>query len=174
MHRLHQLYPNPTRIVEVGCGPGTGLSDLLAGYPSAHVLGIDLSPQMVAQSQARNAHAIRSGRLELREADVRDVVEPADLMLAVHVLYFWHDPATVLHHLRTRLTGDGVLALGYRCRRDMPPPARRDFPKEGHRLYDSEKDVSALLTAAGFHDVQNHVITRNGNMLGWLTTGQAR
>jgi len=24
VHRLHQLYPDPTRIVEVGCGPGTG------------------------------------------------------------------------------------------------------------------------------------------------------
>ena len=45
VHRLHQLYPNPTRIVEVGCGPGVGLSALLAGYPSAHVLGIDLCSQ---------------------------------------------------------------------------------------------------------------------------------
>jgi SAM-dependent methyltransferase len=172
--RLHELYPDRTRIVEVGCGPGIGLSALLYSYPSAHILGIDLSPQMVAQSRARTVQAIRGGRLELRQGDVRDVIEPADLMLAVHVVYFWHDPDTVLRHIRALLTGGGVLALGYRCRQDMPPPARRDFPREGHRLYDSEKDVSALLSAADFHEVQNHLITRNNNTLGWLTTGRSR
>jgi len=172
--RLHQLHPSRTRIVEVGCGPGIGLSALLVSYPSAHIVGLDLSAQMVAQSRARTAQAIDSGRLELRQGDVRDVIEPADLMLAVHVVYFWHDPGQVLDHVRTLLVGGGVLALGYRCRRDMPPPARRDFPKEGHRLYDSEGDVSAILTAAGLQDVQNHLITRNNNTLGWLTTGRSQ
>jgi predicted TPR repeat methyltransferase len=129
---------------------------------------------MVAQSQARNAEAIGAGRLELREEDILDAVEPADLMLAAHVIYFWHEPASVLHHARMVLAGGGALALGYRCRRDMPPPARRDFPREGHRLYDSEQDVSALLTTSGFQDVENGVITSNTSALGWLTVGRAR
>jgi SAM-dependent methyltransferase len=174
VHRLQELYAHPTRIVEVGCGPGIGLSALLAGYPSAHVRGIDLSAQMVAQSRARNAQAVRTGRLDVREGDVRDVVEPADLMMAIHVLYFWHDPESVLDHARTVLAGGGLLALGYRCRRDMPPSARRGFPQEGHRLYDSEQDVSALLIASGFHDVQNHLVTRNNDIPGWLTLGQSQ
>lgn len=173
VERLHELHPDRTRIVEVGCGPGIGLSALVAAYPEARILGIDLSPRMIAQSRARTAQAVRSGRLELRRGGVRDVVEPADLLLAVHVVYFWHDPAEVLDHLRALLAGGGVLALGYRCRRDMPPPARRDFPREGHRLYDTAEDVSALLTAAGFDEVHNDLITGGDAPLGWLTTGRA-
>jgi SAM-dependent methyltransferase len=138
------------------------------------VLGIDLSPQMVGQCRARNAQAVRTGRLQLRRADVRDLVDPADLMVAVHVLYFWHDPASVLQHARTILAGGGEVALGYRCRQDMPAAARRDFPREGHRLYDSEHEVSALLAACGFDDVQNHAVTSDEDVLGWLTVGQSR
>jgi SAM-dependent methyltransferase len=173
VRRLHDLYPRSARIVEVGCGPGVGLSTLLEAYPDARVVGVDLSPQMLAQSRARNRAATRDGRLELREGDVGEINEPADLLLAVHVLYFWHDPASVLRNARVLLAGGGVLALGYRCRQDMPPPARRDFPKEGHLLYDNERDVADLLTAAGFDQVGSHLVTSNGSTLGWLTLGRA-
>jgi SAM-dependent methyltransferase len=173
VHQLHDLRPHARRIVEVGCGPGIGLSALLMRYPDARIVGIDMSPLMVAESRARNAEAVRAGRLEVREGDILDATEPADLMLAVHVVYFWHEPASVLHHARMVLAGGGGLALGYRCRPDMPLPARRDFPREGHRLYDSERDVSDLLTASGFQDVENHLVTSNAGALGWLTIGRA-
>jgi ribosomal protein RSM22 (predicted rRNA methylase) len=32
VHQLHDLHPHTTRIVEVGCGPGIGLSALQACY----------------------------------------------------------------------------------------------------------------------------------------------
>jgi hypothetical protein len=73
------------------------------------------------------------------------------------------------------MTGKRLRSAGSRSPPSTTPlPLAGTFHKEGHRLYDSEKDLSALLTGAGFHDVQNHVITRNENTLGWLTTGQAR
>jgi SAM-dependent methyltransferase len=171
--RLHELYPQPARILEVGCGPGVGLRALLEVYPSAQVVGVDLSPQMLDQSRARNRQAIRDGRLELREGDVSEFTEQADLILAVHVLYFWHAPDSVLRNIRGLLASGGVLALGYRRREAMPPPARRDFPKEGHLLYDSERDVADLLTAAGFDRVESHLIVSKGSGLGWLTLGYA-
>ena len=115
----------------------------------------------------------RDGRLELREGDVRELTEPADLVIGVHVLYFWHDPASVLRNIRALPTSGGVLALGYRRREDMPPPARRDFPKEGHLLYESERDVANLLTAADFDRVHSHPIASKGSALGWLTLGYA-
>ena len=39
----------------------------------------------------------------------------------------------------------------------MPGPAQRNFPKEGHLLYESDDAVSALLTAAGFKSVGVHI-----------------
>src|SRR6478672_3837038 len=44
-----------TRIVEVGPGPGVGLSYLLAAFPAAQVWGIDHSGLMVEQGRSGNA-----------------------------------------------------------------------------------------------------------------------
>jgi len=137
------------------------------------VQGIDLSAQMLDQSRRRNAGAIQSGRLDLRQGDVEQISPPPNLLLAVHVLYFWHEPEAVLKQMRATLASGAVLALGYRCRADMPSPAQRDFPREGHRLYESEGDVRALLTSAGYQDVESHSITSGDHALGWLTTGRA-
>lgn len=172
--RLHELHGGAADITEVGCGPGVGLAALLARFPQARVVGIDPSPRMLEQSRTRNSGAVDAGRLELREGDVTTVGPPVDLVTAVHVLYFWHDPMSVLVRLRDLLAPDGVLALGYRCREDMPRPAQRDFPREGHRLYDTEEAVRELLTAAGYRSPRSHSIDSAGSHLGWLTVAGAR
>jgi trans-aconitate methyltransferase len=169
--KLHDLHGGATSIADVGCGPGVGLAALIAQFPAAQVIGIDLSPQMLAQSRKRNSGAIAAGRLELHEGDVAMISEPVDLVMAVHVLYFWHDPKGVLAQLREVLTPDGVLALGYRCREEMPSVSQQDFPREGHRLYDSEEAVRELLTTSGFRAAQSYKIESFGNHLGWMTIG---
>jgi len=174
--RLTELAGNPRYIVEVGCGPGVGLAALLERFPDARVFGVDLSPEMLAQSQARNADAVRSGRLTLRNGGADQVNQihlcegPADLVVAVHVLYFWHQPVDVLSRLRGSVAQGGLLALGYRCRQDMPPPARRDFPREGHQLYEFESQVRDLFSAAGYQPARSARIDGPRAYLGWLTT----
>lgn len=169
--KLHELHGGAGRIADVGCGPGVGSAALLKQFPEARVVGIDPSPQMLAQSRKRNSDAIEAGRLELREGDVTTIKPPVDLVTAVHVLYFWHDPMSVLVQLRTVLTPDGVLALGYRCREDMPRAAQKDFPREGHCLYDTEEAVRELLTTAGYGSPRSYSIDSAGDHLGWLTMG---
>jgi SAM-dependent methyltransferase len=160
----------PERVVEIGCGPGIGLAALLERFPQARVLGVDLSPEMVARSRARNAAEVRSGRLTLAEGGPERIDGPADLVVAVHVLYFWHQPVDTLARLRDSLAEDGVVALGYRCRADMPSVSQRDFPKEGHLLYDDESDVRALFAAAGYRPGHSaRIDDEAGNHLGWLT-----
>jgi trans-aconitate methyltransferase len=167
--RLSALHGGARRIAEVGCGPGVGLAALLRRFPEAEVLGIDLSPEMLAQSKTRNAEAVRSGRLTLRHGGVERLEDQVDLVLAVHVLYFWHQPVDVLSRLRARVANDGLVALGYRLRQDMPPPARRDFPKEGHQLYEFESQVRDLFTAAGYQPARTARIDGARIHLGWLT-----
>jgi SAM-dependent methyltransferase len=79
---------------------------------------------------------------------------PIDLVLAVHVLYFWHQPATELAQLHRVLRPGGLLALGYQLKQNMPPMSQRNFPKEGHLLYESDDQLSVLLDAAGFTNVR--------------------
>lgn len=173
VNQLRELYGELGQVAELGRGPGVALTALLEAFPNARVQGVDLSAQMLDQSRRRNAGAVQSGRLDLRQGDVEQISPPPDLLLAVHVLYFWHEPEVTLKRLRTTLASGAVLALGYRCRADMPPPAQRDFPREGHRLYESEGEVRALLTSAGFQDAESHSITSGDHPLGWLTTGRA-
>ncbi|MBO0951035.1 class I SAM-dependent methyltransferase [Fibrella forsythiae] len=53
---LKQNYPNfaPTRILDLGCGPGNNTLPLAIGYPTAQVTGIDVSAPMLRYSHARS------------------------------------------------------------------------------------------------------------------------
>jgi SAM-dependent methyltransferase len=143
------------RVAELGPGPGVGLEMLLAQFPDAQVWGVDLSSVMLAQSRKRNQVAVTAGRLTLVEGGTAALSgsAPADIVMANHVLYFWPDPTAELARIREVLRPGGLLALGYQLRQHMPTMVQRRFPLAGHRLYDTEGDVTALATAAGFASV---------------------
>lgn len=151
--------PPVRRIAELGPGPGVGLQALLARFPEAQVWGIDRSSAMLSQSAKRNRAELTAGRLTLLEGGVSALGAgaPADLVMANHVLYFWPDPTAELTELRSFLRPGGLLALGYQLRQNMPSMAQKRFPAAGHRLYESEDDVTAVVAAAGFGNVRQLV-----------------
>jgi ubiquinone/menaquinone biosynthesis C-methylase UbiE len=155
-----QLPDGVERAVELGPGPGVGLEGLLAKFPTARVWGIDLSPEMLSQSRGRNSEQTNAGRLTLIEGGVESLqaLEPIDLIMAAHVLYFWHEPSEAVAQIYRALRPGGVFALGYQLRLNMPPISQKNFPKEGHVLYDSDAAVSTLLTGAGFKSVSFFVM----------------
>jgi SAM-dependent methyltransferase len=53
-------------VLEVGFGPGVGIQLLAKRAAAGYVAGIDPSVEMVAQASARNAEAIKRGRVDLR------------------------------------------------------------------------------------------------------------
>lgn len=155
----HHADTAPSRIVELGPGPGIGLKELLRTFPEAKVWGVDLSRAMLAQSRRRNRAAAADGRLSLLEGGVASLSElaPLDVVAANHVLYFWREPEVELSRIRGCLRPGGLLALGYQLRQNMPPMAQKQFPRQGFRLYDSDEEVTALLRSAGFARVVQSV-----------------
>jgi trans-aconitate methyltransferase len=147
------------RVAELGPGPGIGLQALLAQFDRAHVWGVDLSSVMLAQSRKRNQSAVAAGRLTLIEGDTLELPasEPADLVMANHVVYFWRDPVAELSQIRGCLRGGGLLALGYQLRHDMPAMAQKRFPPAGHQLYETVDQLTDLATTAGFSSVAHAV-----------------
>jgi len=143
------------RIVEVGPGPGVGITYLLGAFPAAQVWGIDHSAVMVKQARHRNAEAVRSGRLTLMRGDLDALaaIPPVDLVVAVNVLYFWVDPYTELRKIRRALAENGAVTLGYQLRRHMSARAQETFPLAGHRLYDADEEVTRLLRDSGFSHI---------------------
>jgi SAM-dependent methyltransferase len=152
VHELGTVVPSPATVVELGCGPGIALRELLAAYPAASVVGVDRSPVVLKSARRRNAPAVAGGRLTLVTGDIEKTVgyPPADLVLACHVLYFWADPVRELRRINEILAPHGHVALGYQLRQDMPPIAQRTFPQEGFTLYDSYDQVAVTLRHAGF------------------------
>ena len=146
----------PARIAELGPGPGVGLEEILRTFPGSHVWGIDPSRQMLAQSRRRNFADIQSRRLVLLEGGARRLQElaPLDLVLASHVLYFWHHPASELGLIRGALCPGGWLALGYQLKANMPPFAQKNFPRAGHVLYETDADLVRVVETIGFEKVE--------------------
>lgn len=147
------------RVAELGPGPGVGLEALLGQFPDAQIWGVDLSPAMLSQSRKRNQSAVTSGRLKLVEGGVSvlSISEPADIVMANHVLYFWADPALAMTQVRNILRPGGLFALGYQLKQNMPAMAQRRFPRAGYRLYESADEVGRLASLAGFTSVTHSI-----------------
>ena len=102
VHELPTAVPAPRTVIELGCGPGIALHQLLLTYPNARVTGVDHSTVALKSARRRNARTVAAGRLKLVTGDTRTLIMygPADLVVACHVLYFWTDPVNELRQIR--------------------------------------------------------------------------
>ncbi|MBV9485805.1 MAG: methyltransferase domain-containing protein [Frankiaceae bacterium] len=74
----------PTRVVDLGCGPGLLTRSLAERWPQAHITGVDRSADMIAASHA----TVGSDRVDFVHADLRywEPDEPVDVVLGNAVL----------------------------------------------------------------------------------------
>lgn len=139
-------------VLEVGCGHGETLLELARRAPDGFVAGIDPSAVMIRLAARRLRRELRQGRAALHRAEAdRLPFEDArfDAALAVHVLYFWPDPAKELREIRRVLRNGGTLLLGFR---PDGPKARASLPSSVYHL-GSISEVETLLRATGFDGV---------------------
>jgi SAM-dependent methyltransferase len=165
--------PAPATVIELGCGPGVALAELLGAYAAARVIGADPSAVVLTSARRRNARALAEGGLTLVTGDARGAAgyAPAGLVLASHVLYFWPDPVAELKRIREILAPAGHIALGYQLRQNMPPVAQRTFPPQGFTLYDCDDQVAAVLEQAGFTRPEIRVFGPPDRPMGRLALG---
>lgn len=79
-----------TRVLEIGCGPGTAARAVAALLVRGHILAIDRSAKAIAQAQTSAAQEIGSGRMSVRHVAVEEFSlqpdeEPFDIVFAVRV-----------------------------------------------------------------------------------------
>jgi ubiquinone/menaquinone biosynthesis C-methylase UbiE len=112
------------RAVDLGCGPGYLVTDLISQAPDLHVTGIDLSDEMLAEAEA---HAQRHGagqHASFRKGDVQQIPFPdnsLDLVVSTLSLHHWLDPVAVLDEI-SRVLRPGGSFLIFDLRRDLSAP----------------------------------------------------
>jgi trans-aconitate 2-methyltransferase len=75
---------NPSSIFDLGCGPGNGTELLAAAFPSATIVGLDLSDNMLAVARTRVAIA----QFVKQDIESWRPVEKVDLIFANAALHF--------------------------------------------------------------------------------------
>ncbi|MGP0021553.1 MAG: class I SAM-dependent methyltransferase [Candidatus Sulfotelmatobacter sp.] len=93
------------RVLEVGCGQGSLLSQLRGTFPSAHFYGIDLSADAVALANAKSLN-VRQGGLEILAG------EEYDIIIAFGVLEHVPNPQGFLAQVRELLSDEGEAIVG--------------------------------------------------------------
>jgi ubiquinone/menaquinone biosynthesis C-methylase UbiE len=112
---LLDVAPNDA-VLEIGFGPGV-ISQCLSKLAAAgHVAGIDPSLEMLEQARARNAIAIKDGRVDLRRGSVESLPfddNAFDKALAINSMQVWSDAATGLRAIWRVVRPGGRIALGF-------------------------------------------------------------
>jgi ubiquinone/menaquinone biosynthesis C-methylase UbiE len=132
---LLQIRPHE-RVLEVGFGPGVGIALLAKSASSGYVAGVDPSREMVAQARARNAAAIETGLVDLRQGSVERLPfsdDAFDAVMAVNSMQVWPDATAGLREVRRVMRTGGRIALGF-------------TPYSGQ----SREGLIPVLSAAGF------------------------
>ncbi len=159
------------RVLDVGCGAGAStLATAEAVGPDGAVLGIDISPALLARAAERVAEA-GLGNVTLNRADAAThgfEGDPFDLMISRFGMMFFDDSVAALSNIRSALRPGGRVAFvawagiahnpWFALQMDAaravfgPPDAPPDPHAPGPMAFSDIARVVGFLEAAGFVD----------------------
>lgn len=99
---------SPHKVLDIGCGPGNSTAVLKSVFPSAHIVGIDNSENMIAKARSANPDL----RFELMSVDdICNSNTKYDAIFSNACLQWVPDHKKVLPMLFDRLNENGVMAI---------------------------------------------------------------
>jgi len=100
---------DPKTVIDLGCGTGEQTATLLGRWPTARILGLDSSPEMLNKAGAR----AQPGRLDFQFADIAtwQPTGPVDIVLSNAALHRLPDHLQLFARLASYLSSGGTLAV---------------------------------------------------------------
>jgi YegS/Rv2252/BmrU family lipid kinase len=86
---LAHLERKPARALDIGTGTGTGAFLMASRYPSAEIVGIDLSEGMIAEARRKAERRGSGTRFEVADIASFDSAQPFDLVLMMNMPPFF-------------------------------------------------------------------------------------
>ena len=156
------------RILEVGCGHGATLGEVVERASNTRVTGLDFSQVMVNVARERNDRLIAEGRVKIElgdSASLRYGNESFEKVFSVHTLYFWSEPEQHLREICRVLVPGGRLVLGFRSGEDQGTVSQ--FPSSVYRFRTGD-EVAGLAARCGFGGVR--IVSENvcDHTMTWL------
>jgi SAM-dependent methyltransferase len=165
--RLIEMLPleRVRRVLELGCGVGRLLPDIVGRAPEATVIGCDLVEDMLRRAPAAFPRAVVDGT-QLPFADAS-----FDAVVSAFCIFHFPDPPDAMRGVRRTMAPGGSIALavwgtgqnfpagdGWEEALDRlgvpPDPAAAEL-EDGRQLVDSTEKMRAALENAGFVEVQS-------------------
>jgi len=156
---------SPRKLMDIGCGAGELALAVSEKCPHASVVGIDLSPDLVAQARLR-ANTQPNCSFSVADASCwGDSAFAPDVLMSRHGVMFFEDPVAAFTNIAQASAPQAQLVFS--CFRDrrlnawateiaslLPEASPPDKNAPGPFAFADPERVTALLTAAGWTDVQ--------------------
>lgn len=164
---LKHLAPrSEDHIAEIGCGGGVFMRRALTS--GCQALGIDHSPDMVADTRRLNRRAIDEGRLTVEIGDAANL--PADdacfdKVYCLNAFFFFPDPQKSLLEMARILKPGGRLALVTAPPEFEPQIARFSKSMAASMRFDTLATLDGWMEAAGLRPDESRTAPKAGNLV---------
>jgi 2-polyprenyl-6-hydroxyphenyl methylase/3-demethylubiquinone-9 3-methyltransferase len=125
------------KILDVGCGNGQLICDVLEDKPGWHALGIDLSAGMIEQAHG----AARNDRAQWRVGTADQVTEQFDVVTSLGVIGYQVDQLAFVRSVADRVAPGGMLILSFGNRRSLLRKVRLAVQRARRMLHRTKQDV---------------------------------
>lgn len=146
----------PDTALDIGCGGGANIRQLLTRFPQSQVDGIDHSSESVKRSTTHNRRAIKDGRCRVRRGDVTSLPfeeKSYDLATAFETVYFWPDIENAFRQVLRVLKPGGHFLICNESNGLDPAGQKWASMIEGMTIYPA-KQLCDLLQAADFVEIE--------------------
>ena len=147
---------SPEKVVDLGCGAGRNVGELVKKYPNAHVTGVDYSALSVEKAKEYNRNNLAAGHCTIQQGDVSALKLPEDtfeLATAFETIYFWPGLEKCFTQVARVLKPGGIFMI---CNEsDGTDAAGLKFEKiiDGMKSHTAE-EIESALKAAGFSEIK--------------------
>ena len=141
---------NAKAVLDVGCGGGRNIKNIMEMAKGAKVFGIDYSEMSVRTSIENNKYAVASGRVSVINGTAEDLPYDENSFNAVtafETVYYWNDIEKCFESIRKCLKDGGQFLV---CNEDCDTKGIEETSKELKMNLYTADDLKKIMENAGF------------------------
>lgn len=150
---------NPTgTALDIGCGGGETILNLLNNNRIHHIIGIDYSLDSIKVAKKKNKNFVKKEKADIIQGNVTALPFPQnyfDIIMAVRSHYFWDNYEKAFAEIYRTLKQDGKMVIfseRYKIQYHM-------------KNYNTDESMTRLLTTIGF----NNIVIENRDTIQCIT-----